>query len=392
MKKILFILSVLILSKITYSQNFTRIKNLEVSESIGVPVDTLIAPKKIGEIRYRPQDGEFYKCISLSAPKKWDYLGGSLLITNGAEDGNYRSLIREISNAEIVVKSLAVIGVGGLSVAKDTNSTQVSFTLSLPDQTGQSGKVLGTDGTNAAWVTGGGGGGVSTVTTLGTGNSNGMSISGSNINLHKVTATTPGVMTTGSDTIAGNKLWNGRSTFHDFDVHLTRAANDNFFRGIRRFDAAGNDVGGFLYNGATKHDAIGDFTGTSDSLTIFADGKAALRFTGSDVKFVDYLNGTGTAIPFISSNGTVTRGLTYLTYSEPANYGSISAQSGSNITMTVTGAAVGDHVTVTSTINPIGIIYTAYVSATNTVIVRANNITASPIDPDPATISLKLYR
>ena len=393
MKNIITLLILIFSFSVVKSQDFQSIKKLKVTQNLDVPQDTIIAPIRIGEIRYRPADGEYYKCISLTGSKKWDYLSSSITFTNGAEDANRRSIFRLNSNSEIVGKSIGVVGSGGLGVIVDTNSTQILWTISLPDQTGQSGKFLSTDGTNAFWATGGGGGGVSTVTAVGTGNSNGMTISGSNINLHKVRLTSPGILTTGSDSIAGAKYWNGAHTFYDFDVSFKRATNDNFFRGWRMFDAANVDVGGFLYNATTKIIAIGDFSGTgTDSLYIYNDGKLGIKFNPTNISFPDYLSGTGNSIPLLSSNGTITRGLTYLTYSEPSDFGSISAQSSSNITMTVTGAVVGDHVLVQSTQNPLGLIYSARVSASNTVMVTAYNITANPIDPDPATISIKLFR
>jgi hypothetical protein len=51
----------------------------------------------------------------------------------------------------------------------------------LPDQTGNSGKVLGTNGSTLSWVTGGGGGGSGTVTSVAATVPTGLSISGSPI-------------------------------------------------------------------------------------------------------------------------------------------------------------------------------------------------------------------
>lgn len=376
-----------------FSQDFLKVKRLEVADNASFPEDTIKAPRKIGEIRYRPQDSIYYRAISLTAAKKWSVLGSEIFMLNGAEASNIREILRFPDPYTVVARSIGIIPSGGLTVIPDSNATQLWFTIGLPDQTGQSGKALITDGTTASWQTVSGGGSVSTVTGVGTGNSNGMTISGANINLHKVTLSTPGILTTGTDSINGSKFWNGAHTFYDFDVSFKRAANDNFFRGWRMFDAANVDVGGFLYNATTKIIAIGDFSGTgTDSLYIYNDGKLGIKFNPTQISFPDYLSGTGNSIPLLSSNGTMTRGITYLTHSEPADFGSITAQSTSNITMTVTGAVVGDHVTIQSTQNPAGIIYTATVSSSNTVTVTAYNITANPIDPASATITLKLFR
>lgn len=393
MKKIIFLLFLLLSSYLGFSQDFLKVKRLEVENNASFPEDTIKAPRKIGEIRYRPQDSIYYRAISLTAAKKWSVLGSEIFMTNGAEATNIREILRFPDEYSVVARSIGVLATGGLVSNVDSNATQIWWTISLPSQTGHSGKALITDGTNASWQTVSGGGSVSTVTSVGTGNSNGMTISGANINLHKVTLTTPGILTTGLDSINGAKFWNGAHTFYDFDISFKRAVNDNFYRGLRMFDAANVDVGGMLYNASIKAMAIGDFGGVgTDSLLIFSDGKIAFKANTTVISFPDYLSGTGNSIPLISSNGTMTRGITYLTHSEPADFGSITAQSTSNITMTVTGAVVGDHVTVQSTQNPAGIIYTARVSAANTVMVTAYNITANPVDPDPSTISLKLFR
>jgi hypothetical protein len=68
------------------------------------------------------------------------------------------------------------------------------------------------------------------------------------------------------------------------------------------------------------------------------------------------------------------------------DFPSIPAQSSSDLTITVTGAATGDTVIVGRPAAPTtGIITTAFVSAANTVTVRAHNITAGAIDPASAS-------
>ena len=68
------------------------------------------------------------------------------------------------------------------------------------------------------------------------------------------------------------------------------------------------------------------------------------------------------------------------------NFGSISAVSQADLTITVVGAAVGDEVIMALPAAPAaGIVFNAFVSAANTVTIRASNITASPVDPAAAT-------
>ena len=85
--------------------------------------------------------------------------------------------------------------------------------------------------------------------------------------------------------------------------------------------------------------------------------------------------------------GTGTAALTkLLTASATLDFPSIAAVSQANLTITVTGAAVGDEVMLSLPAAPTaGIVFNAFVSAANTVTVRATNVTAGAIDPASAT-------
>jgi hypothetical protein len=87
---------------------------------------------------------------------------------------------------------------------------------------------------------------------------------------------------------------------------------------------------------------------------------------------------------FIAGNGnTITK---VLAASASLNFGSIGAAAQADLTITVTGAAVGDEVIMALPAAPAaGIVFNAFVSAANTVTIRASNITAAPVDPDAAT-------
>lgn len=68
------------------------------------------------------------------------------------------------------------------------------------------------------------------------------------------------------------------------------------------------------------------------------------------------------------------------------NFAEVAAAGQQELTITVTGAAVGDGVVLAPPAAPeAGLVFNGRVSATNTVTVRASNITASPIDPASAT-------
>lgn len=87
---------------------------------------------------------------------------------------------------------------------------------------------------------------------------------------------------------------------------------------------------------------------------------------------------------FITGDGsTITK---LLSGSASLNFGSIDAAAQDDLTITVTGAAVGDEVALALPAAPAaGIVFNAFVSAANTVTIRASNITATAVDPDAAT-------
>ena len=95
------------------------------------------------------------------------------------------------------------------------------------------------------------------------------------------------------------------------------------------------------------------------------------------------------------ANGYVTTGATLTklrTASASLDFPSISAVSQADLTITVAGAAVGDEVAMALPAAPTaGIVFNAFVSATDTVTVRATNVTASPVDPAAATYSVLVF-
>ncbi len=94
--------------------------------------------------------------------------------------------------------------------------------------------------------------------------------------------------------------------------------------------------------------------------------------------------------PVVSQNGflvgsgaTVTK---VLSGSASLDFAEIAAAAQASLTITVTGAAVGDEVILGLPAAPAaGIVFNAFVSAANTVTIRASNISASPVNPTAAT-------
>ena len=95
------------------------------------------------------------------------------------------------------------------------------------------------------------------------------------------------------------------------------------------------------------------------------------------------------------TTGTITTGATLaklLTAAATLDFPSIAAVSQATLTITVTGAVVGDEVAMGLPAAPAaGIVFNAYVSAANTVTIRATNVTAAPVDPASASYSVLVF-
>jgi len=84
--------------------------------------------------------------------------------------------------------------------------------------------------------------------------------------------------------------------------------------------------------------------------------------------------------------------LKHLKASATLDFPSIAVQSSANLTMTVTGAAVGDDCFVTLNGTPAaGLDYIAWVSATDTVTVRAMNVSSAAVDAAAATFRVHVW-
>lgn len=82
-----------------------------------------------------------------------------------------------------------------------------------------------------------------------------------------------------------------------------------------------------------------------------------------------------------------------LTATAALNFASINAAASADLTITVAGAAVNDSVALGLPAAPTaGIVFNAFVSAANTVTVRATNITAGAVDPASATYRVTVIK
>lgn len=162
--------------------------------------------------------------------------------------------------------------------------------------------------------------------------------------------------------------------------------------------SAGISLGGKVVNSATS--AVG-VPGANGRFEIGSQTGAGLEMIGrGSVDDAILYNGSGTTV-FRVPSGTTTFSLPgslrvnttngtavdlIASATATLDFPSISAGASADLTITVTGATVGDSVHLGLPSAPTaGIIFQGFVSAANTVTVRATNITGSPVDPASAT-------
>ncbi|MBK9294123.1 MAG: hypothetical protein IPM57_06710 [Oligoflexia bacterium] len=150
------------------------------------------------------------------------------------------------------------------------------------------------NGAAYADLAGASGGGVTTMTAVGSSpNANGATISGTDLTLQPADATNPGVVTAGTQTIAGAKTFNSQLTVSSTTVpqQIVTASSGNVRLDLRR--PAGTDVTQLLFGTAAATDyQIGEF----------ADSKLQIRSVGTPANGItlDGSNGSvgiGTSSP-----------------------------------------------------------------------------------------------
>lgn len=142
------------------------------------------------------------------------------------------------------------------------------------------------------------------------------------------------------------------------------------------------DSGAAAQSYATILAHILDPTATSEA----AELRLYATTAGSSSTLAATFSGTAASVSgsfAIGGGSTLTK---VLTAAGTLDFASLAAAASADLTLTVTGATVGQSVALGLPTAPAaGVVFTAYVSATNTVTVRATNITGTPVDPASAT-------
>jgi hypothetical protein len=116
----------------------------------------------------------------------------------------------------------------------------------------------------------------------------------------------------------------------------------------------------------------------------YAKGKhimASTTFTGPVTSLNGFISGTGARLTSV------------LTNSATLDFASIATTASEDLTITVTGAAVNDEVALGLPAAPAaGLVFNAFVSAANTVTIRASNITGTAVNAPSATYAVSVFK
>jgi hypothetical protein len=374
-----------------------------------------------------------------------DYLPSTPKLTNVTAIG-YNSRVGQ-SNSIVLGDTVAVTNVGiGTAYPDATSLLDVKSTtrgILIPRMTTAQRSAISSPATSlllfntdsakfefytgSAWAviggSSGGGGGVTTLAAIGsTPNANGATISGSTLNLEPANASFGGVVTTGSQTFAGDKTFNGLVTGRagsaagvTYSFGGTNAATGFWSPGANQISVALTGINYFTFeegqlkvrNNWQFGFATGDPTVTSadvgfirsSSGTITVNDGGGTGTPGGDLRVADE------AYDATAWNGSLevpTKNAIrdkfedmFLSGSATLDFGSTAASSSADLTITVTGAADGDAVSLgvpNGSVNG-NSCYTAWVSATNTVTVRFNNYqTVGAIDPASGTFKVRVIK
>ena len=127
---------------------------------------------------------------------------------------------------------------------------------------------------------------------------------------------------------------------------------------------------------------------TNKECTVVAAGNVLIG-----VAMADAANPTDTGRVLIGNHPETELPTQVLTATATLDFGSIAAAASEDKTIAVTGVAVGDSVALGLPAAPAaGIVFNGFISAADTVTVRATNITAGAVDPDSADYTAMVFK
>jgi hypothetical protein len=176
--------------------------------------------------------------------------------------------------------------------------------------------------------------------------------------------------------LAGSNSFTGQNTFTNTTGSGLLVNNGSTTYGQRIVNTGGSSLGLNLESN----------TGATGDLAVFTkNGVTTAKLDQNG----NYIKTGGTADQALTAAGGV---MTILTGSASLDFPSTAANSEANLTMTVTGAVIGDVIAIGSPAPATFTTYFAFVSATDTVTVRFRNSTVSAMDPVAATFKVKIFK
>ena len=210
-------------------------------------------------------------------------LSGTLAVTGAATFSSTGSFADNVTmaNQKQMRFSEATGGGSNYVAIQAPAALGADYTLTLPDDDGNNGEVLTTNGSGVLSWTAVTTGTVNAVGNFGsTPNTKGMTISSGNINLEPADATNPGSVSTGTQTFAGAKTFSGAASFSSAGTGL--AVTNNATVGGTLGVTGNTTVGGTLaVTGATTVSSIkyNDGQGTPNTVTVQAPSTVTTSYT-----------------------------------------------------------------------------------------------------------------
>lgn len=406
-KKILYLLLIVLCGVLAKAQGPITGSRIQANLNLLPPIDTVAAPYRVGEIRTKvvAVTPTLFICISLSADKKWESIGSGISSVSGTTNrilssGGTNPVI-DIAATYVGQSSITTLGTIGTGTWQGT---------AIGAAYGGTGRTSNTVGFPLI------GNGTSAMDT-----SIGLFVDKSNIRIG-IGTSTPAVTVDVNANLPIMRLFaTGTSSSPAYRLHggSSGGGSLDFYQGATFRGAFGFGSGLFAffngysstYSWATTADAnnylrfyskIGTASLTTPTAFLHLGAGTATAST-APLKFTAGTNLTTPetgAAEFDGTNYFVTSSTTRytlaktLTNTASLDFPSVIAGGTEVLTIAVTGAGDGDIATVGVPIasQTTGLIWRAYVSATNTVTVSVTNTTAAPVEPATATFRVSVLK
>jgi hypothetical protein len=321
---------------------------------------------------------------------------GNLGLTIGSNVQGWNTNLDDLADGSLTGSkvgsgiSAANITTGTLSIGNGgTGQTSASGAINalVPSQAGNTGKALQTDGTSVGWVT--------PVSLTGTN-----TLTGTNVFTTSLANGTPLAAVNTAVNSYGN-IFRAEDT-NAGDIMVFKKGQ---FQCIQQ-DTSGGSVISMGAGPSSCSAALGAVASSGEYAAVSANTISGLALAATDtfgyvqdkihingVTF-ETLGGTEHDTMTVQADGSIRPQTTILFGSSTLNFGNIASLGSADLTITVTGAVDGDAVSlgVPNSSQTAGAVYSAFVSAADTVTVRFFNASGSGQDPASGTFNVRVHK